>query len=60
MGWVVNARFRQLYFREITPVPIAQEGEWASGTVYTSTQNLVTTPGFEPRTVRLVARRHTG
>ena len=33
------------------PVPIVQEAGWASGSVWTSAENLAPPPGFDPRTV---------
>ena len=41
------------------PVPIVQEAGWATGPVWTGAENLVSTPGFDPRTVQPVASRYT-
>ena len=41
------------------PVPIVQEAGWAPGQVWTCEENLAPTPGFDPRTVQLVASRYT-
>jgi hypothetical protein len=58
MGWVVNATPRPLYPRERDPVPIVQEAGLAAGPVRTGAENLAP-PGFDPRTVQLVASRYT-
>jgi hypothetical protein len=58
MGWVVNATPRPLYLRETNPVPIVYEAGWTPGPVWTGAKNLVS-PGFDPRTLQLVAGRYT-
>jgi hypothetical protein len=40
------------------PVPIVQETGWSPGLVWTAAENLAT-PGFDPRTIQLVASRYT-
>jgi hypothetical protein len=40
------------------PVPVLQEAGWAPGPVSTGAENLAP-PGFDPRTVQLVASRYT-
>jgi hypothetical protein len=55
---MVNVTPRPLYPRERDPVPIVQEAEWAPGPVWTGAEN-PPLPGFDPRTVQLVASRYT-
>jgi hypothetical protein len=45
--------------REREPVPILQDAEWASGSVWRGTESLAPPPGFDPRTVQPVATRYT-
>jgi hypothetical protein len=40
------------------PVPVVEEAEWATGSVWTGAENLAP-PGFDPRTVQPVASRYT-
>jgi len=58
IGWVVNARPRPLYLREINPELIVQEAGWTPGPVWTGRKNLVPTR-LDARTVRSVAIRFT-
>ena len=39
-------------------VPIVQEAGWPPGPVWTGAENLAPKPGFDPRTVHLVASRY--
>jgi len=48
-----------LYPMERDPVPIVQEAGWAPGPVWTGAENLAPPPGFDPRTVQIVASRFT-
>ena len=41
------------------PVPNVLEAGWAPGPVWTGAENLAPPPGFDPRTVRLVASHYT-
>ena len=41
------------------PVPIVQVVVWTPVPVWTGAENLASIPGFEPRTVQLVANRYT-
>ena len=43
MGWVVNAKPRPLYPRGRGPVPIIQEGGWATGSDWTGSKNFAAT-----------------
>ena len=45
---------RPLFTPGNDPVPILQETGWAPGPVWTGAENLAP-PGFDPRTVKLVA-----
>jgi hypothetical protein len=45
--------------RERDPVPIVQDAVWALGQIWTGVENLASPPGFDPRTVQLVASRYT-
>ena len=45
--------------REKDQVPILQGAGWATGSVWTGTENLAQLPGFDPRTVQPVASRYT-
>jgi hypothetical protein len=58
-GWEVSVTPRPLFTPEKDPVPIVQEAGWTPGPVWTGAENLVTPPGFDPRTVQLVASRYT-
>jgi hypothetical protein len=40
------------------PVPIVEEAGWAPGPVWTGAEN-IPSPGFDPRTVQLVASRYS-
>jgi hypothetical protein len=40
-------------------VPTVQEAEWAPGPLWTRTENLVPTVGFNLQTVKLIASRYT-
>ena len=42
-GWVVSITPRQLYPRKRDPVPVVQEAGWASGPVWTGTENFAST-----------------
>jgi hypothetical protein len=53
MGVGVIDTPRPLYPRE-RQVPIVQEAGWAPGPVWTGTENLAPSPGFDPRTVQPV------
>jgi hypothetical protein len=37
------------------PVSVVYEAGWAQGLVWTCAENLASPPGFDPRTVQLVA-----
>jgi len=56
--WMLNATPRAIYPWEWT-VSIVQEAGWVSGRVWTSMENLSSSPGFEPRTVQPVVSRYT-
>jgi hypothetical protein len=55
---MVNSTPRPLYLREGDPVPIVQEAGWAPGPVW-KVLKISPPPGFDPRTVQLVASRYT-
>ena len=57
--WVGSQRHAPaaLYPRE-DPVPIVWEAGWAPGPAWAGAKNLAP-PGFDPRTVQLVASRYT-
>ena len=55
--WGVSVMLRPLFTLRKDPVPIVQEAGCAPGSVWTGAENLVPAPGFDPRTVQLVARR---
>ena len=57
-GWGVSVTPRPLFTPGKDPVPIVQEAGWAPGPVWTGAENL-DPPGFDPRTVKLVASRYT-
>jgi hypothetical protein len=59
MGWMFNATLLPIYPRERDPVSIVYEAGWATGPVWTGTENLIPPPGFDPRTVQPVASRYT-
>ena len=60
MGWVVKATIRPLFTPGKNPVPILQEAGWVPGQVWTDAENIAPPPGFDPRTVQLLASRCTG
>ena len=37
------------------PLSVVYEAGWTQGSVWTSVENLASPPGFDPRTVQLVA-----
>jgi hypothetical protein len=49
------------YLREIVSVTVVEKAEWASGTIWTDTENLssLALPDFELLTVHFVAKRYT-
>ena len=58
MGWVFNATPLSLYPQERDTVPNVEEAGWATAPVWTGVENLAP-PGFDPRTLQLVASRYT-
>jgi hypothetical protein len=54
MGWVVNATLRPLYPRQRDPVPIYRRLSGAQGRSG-RVRKILPPPGFDPRTVQLVA-----
>ena len=57
--WGVSVTPRPLVTPGKDPVPIVQEAGWAPGPVWTNGENFAPSPGFDPRTVQLVASRYT-
>jgi hypothetical protein len=58
MGWVVSSTPRPLYPRERDPVPIVYEAGGAPQDRTGRVLKISTPPGFDPRTVQLVASRY--
>ena len=56
---MVSVTPQPLFTHGKDPVPILQEAGLAPGPVWADVENLSPPPGFDPRTVQLVASRYT-
>ena len=56
---MVNPTSQARYPRERDPVRTVQEAGWATGSVWTGSENLAPPPGFDPRTVQPLASSYT-
>ena len=55
--WVVSTTPRTLYALSREPVAIVQEADWLPGKLWTRTENIAPTPGFDAQTFQAADSR---